>query len=459
MTRLLPFPVAGAGLAGVALAWGAASAAAERPLLHGAVTAGAVVALVGVVGALGRGLVGEASGLDTDTLVPRESGSTSNGGTDSRGSSVDGTDRTGQAGGVPLGYVAVLLVAGVAAAGAWWAVDRTFGPAVAVVVAAAPTALSLAGSLPLRVARARGRQAGVAIARYGRLDVASRVDVAILDRWGTVTTGDLKVTSVKPVDPDHDRNLRWFAGALEHAADDPVGRAIARLSTRGRLSNVERHPGRGISGSVDRHPVRVGQPRWIGIEDRNGLGTTVAVEVDGRALGHITVADDVRADARAGVERLRRDGIDPVLVSDDTSLNTEHLAEECGIEHWHPETAPEKRERLVVEHQERGRVVAVAGGGGGNDEALAAADLALSDHADPPVDMVLTDLDVGRIGAALALARSTRTTARLGHRLAVGLGLLGIGLASAGLLAPLLAAGYAAASCLVVAAVALRVRT
>lgn len=435
MSRGLPFPAAGAVAAVVALGWVASTTVDERPVMPAAVAAGLVVLLVGVVGVVGRGLEPGAGSTDKEGSATNE-----------------------RAGDVPLGFLAALLVSGVAAAGAWWAIDRTFGPAVAVMLAAAPTALSLAGSLPLRVARARGRQAGVAFARYGRLDVASRLDVAILDRWGTVTTGDLKVTSVDPVDPDHDRNLRWFAGALEHAGDDPVARAISRLSTRGRLSNVEQHPGAGISGSVDRHPVRIGHPRWIGIEDRQGLGTTVGVEVDGRALGHITVADDVRPDARAGVERLRRDGIDPVLVSDDSSLNTEHLAGKCGIERWYPETAPEKRERLVVEYQERGHVVAVAGDGAGNDEALAAADLALSDGDDPSVDIRLQDLDVSRVGAALALARSTRSVARLGRRLAAGLALLGIGLAGTGVLSPLLAAGYATASCLVVAAVALRVR-
>lgn len=451
----ISFWVAGAVSVLTVFAWVAHHMVEGRAVVPPSVVAGVVVVLVGVVGVVGRG-------LDTASLVPREAGSTTK---EARGAGLTtkearegGSSPNERAGDVPLGYLGVLLVSGVAAAGAWWAIDRTFGPAVAVLVAAAPTALSLAGSLPLRVARARGRQAGVVFARYGRLDVASRLDVAILDRWGTVTTGDLKVTSVDPVDPDHDRNLRWFAGALEHAADDPVARAISRLSTRGRLSDVEQHPGAGISGSVDRHPVRVGHPRWIGIEDRQGLGTTVGVEVDGRALGHITVADDVRPDAREGIDRLRRDGIDPVLVSDDTSLNTEHLAGECGIERWYPETAPEKRERLVVEHQERGHVVAVAGDGDGNDEALAAADLALSDGDDPSVDIRLQDLDVSRVGAALALARSTQRTTRLGRRLAGGLALLGIGLAGAGVLSPLLAAGYAVVSCLVVGGVALRVR-
>lgn len=328
----------------------------------------------------------------------------------------------------------------------------------AIVLALAPAVLATALPLPLWVARWRGRNAGITIERSRALHLAHRVDTMLLDRWGTVTTGELRVSSVDPIDPAHDRNLRWFAGALEHAATDPVGRAIARLAGRGRLGGVHHERGQGIRGSVDRHPVRVGQPSWMGMESRHDIGVTVGVEVDHRPLGYITVTDDVRPNAAESIARLRRDGHDPVLVSDDTARNTEHLADECGFEEWHAEATPEKREQLVSERQERGRVVAVAGSPERNAAAFDVADLTLTDAPDSPADIRLADLDADRVGRALSLARSVRTATGRTRWIGIAIAALGVVLAALGVLAPLLAAGFAVFGCLVVCALSLGAR-
>jgi len=304
------------------------------------------------------------------------------------------------------------------------------------------------------ITRSRGRSLGIDVPDVKTLQSAATIDTLVIDRWGTVTTGDLRVTAVEPLDPENDRNLRWFAGALGHEAADPVARAIARLATRGRVRNVDQHPGVGISGSVDRHPVRVGHPPWVGMDERPGLGRTVGVEVDNRPIGYLTVADEVREHASGSVVRLVDDGVTPVLVSDDNAANTEDLAHRCGIDEWHPETAPEKRARLVVELQERGRRVAVAGPRPDNDEALAAADLALTDATGPldPGTVGLVDLDVQRLHSVFRLARKTSRVRSLLRPVAAALGLLGLGLALAGVLPPLAAVGYAVVSGVVIGA-------
>lgn len=327
----------------------------------------------------------------------------------------------------------------------------------AVLIAIAPAVVATALPLPLWVARWRGRTAGISIERTRALRLAHRVDTMLLDRWGTVTTGELRVSSVDPIDPANDRNMRWFAGALEHAASDPVGRAISRLAGRGRLSGVQYERGQGIRGSVDRHPVRVGQPSWVGMESRHDIGVTVGVEVDHRPIGYLTVTDEIREDAAESIARLRRDGHDPVLVSDDTARNTEHLAEECGFEEWHAEATPEKREQLVSEQQERGRVVAVAGSPERNAAAFGVADLILTDAPGSPADFRLTDLDVDRVARALSLARSTRTATGRTRWIGIAIAALGVVLAAIGVLPPLLAAGFAVFGCLVVCALSLRV--
>lgn len=325
---------------------------------------------------------------------------------------------------------------------------------VCVLIAALPALFAYATPLSLWFARARARAAGIFLDDRGALAIGPRVDTVLLDRWGTVTTGQLRVVNIEPVEPDHERNLRWFAGALGHAADDPVSRALARLSARGKLSQVQQHAGRGLSGSVDRHPVRIGRPDWLGMAARDDVGVTVGVQVDARPIGYITVADDVRPTAADGVRRLRSEGVEPVLVSEDTERNTRQLAETCGIEQWYADTPLDARERLVSDYRGQGRVVAVAGAA-----TSTSADLLFSDSTpdSPQVPAIrLADLDVGRVATALGLLRAAATRATRSRRTGLVLGALGIGLAAANLLPLLAAVGYLLVGCALVTLVAAR---
>ncbi|WP_418060256.1 HAD family hydrolase [Pimelobacter simplex] len=317
-----------------------------------------------------------------------------------------------------------------------------------VLVAALPGVFAYAAPVTLWIVRARARGAGVFLDDRRALTIGPRIDTVLLDRWGTVTTGQLRVVAIDPVEPDHERNLRWFAGALGHAADDPVGRAIARLSSRGKLSQVQQHHGGGLSGSVDRHPVRLGSPEWLGMEARNGIGVTVGVQVDARPIGYITVADEVRPHAADDVTRLRAAQVEPILVSEDTEGNTRQLADACGITQWYAATPADQRERLVDEHRRRGRVVAVA-----SPTPVPSADLILSD-VESTEGIRLLDLDVGRVATALALTRSAARATVRSRRTGILLGLVGIGLAVASVLSLPLAIGYAVLACAVVVATA-----
>lgn len=357
-------------------------------------------------------------------------------------------------------FVPLVLLLIAATGGGWWIADG--GPAAASVVvsaliAACPAALMLAEPVALLAGTRRGAASGVRITSPAVLRSASRVDTIVLDQRGTVTTGELHVIAAQPLDPQNDRNLRWFAGALEHASDDRIGRAIARLSAAGRVADVRRHDGDGISGSVDRHPVRVGRPAWIGspAASAHGRGTTVAVEVDGRALGHIAVAEQMRPHARAAVEELRALGLDPVLVSSGPAADVEHAAAEAGIERTHAGLADQGVRDLVEALQEDGHVVALVAATGTSPQGLAAADLALGDtHL--RTGLAMRDLDVATAVRALRIARATLATAQLNRRIAFAGMLVGVALAAAGVIGPVQATLVAVASGLAVAINTLR---
>lgn len=318
-----------------------------------------------------------------------------------------------------------------------------------VLVAGAVAAYVLGMALPRVAAGWLGRRHGISSVPGPAWSVAARVDVVVLDRWGTVTTGRLEVTTVEPLDADHLRNLRWFAGALEHEAEGPLARAVAKLSPRGKVTDFAVVPGSGVRGSVDRHPVRVGRPSWVGMADRDDRGTVLGVELDGRPLGYLVVGDEPRADAGSAVSRLAAAGVSAVLVSDDGARETEDLAEGCGIERWHSEIAPEKRERLVAELQEQGRVVAFVSSRPEDAEAQALADLAVGGGS----GVALTDLDVRRVAVLISLARGVVAAARWAGLVALAPLVAGAALTIVGAGSVVLAAGFALLG-LVTAAVA-----
>lgn len=198
----------------------------------------------------------------------------------------------------------------------------------ATLVLAAVLLLLLAESVALAPLRADG----AVLPRGGVLPaLARRLDALVGEVSGFVTDGELQVVAVEPVEPDHERNLRWFAGALQHSGEGPVARAIARLASDARVTDVRRVPGAGIEGSVDRHPVRVGDPGWIGVAPPLDTGGhTVAVEVDGRALGSITVAERVRRQAPGALDRIEGAGYVPTLVSSAGELEAKRLAKEIA---------------------------------------------------------------------------------------------------------------------------------
>lgn len=299
-----------------------------------------------------------------------------------------------------LGALAVVL----AGLGAWWA--------------ARPVVLS---SVQRRSGDANARVSG-----KRALNVLERVDTLVMDPVGTITMGELSVVSVEPIDPAHDRSLRWFAGALQHTSDDPVARAIARLASRGRVTDVEHVPGIGSTGSVDRHPVRVGRPDWIGVEGLDdGWSRVVAVEVDGKAMGRITVADTVRDQAAPTTAALTEAGWRVVLVAPDEA-GSKHLASAVGTAEV--VAATDGGGGAVVRRLKAdGRVVAVVGRSGTLLVPLSEGDVAVSDaKTEVEARVEMTDVAVHHVAAVLKILRGAARRVRSMRRAVAVLGLAGL---------------------------------
>ncbi|MFK5645921.1 heavy metal translocating P-type ATPase [Ornithinimicrobium sp. LYQ121] len=354
---------------------------------------------------------------------------------------------------------------------------EALAPAVAVLIIACPCALGLATPTALLTGTGRGAEMGILIKGPQILESTRRVDTVVLDKTGTLTTGEPVLTEVVTAGALPQEAALKAAASVESGSEHPVARAIVTAAQEQGveltpITHFTNLPGQGARASLKGTVVTVGKadlfpqvPDVLREALAAGTGTTVLVGWDGIARAAVTVADTPRPSSAAAVTRLRELGLTPYLLTGDNEHTARAVAREVGIDAANVDAGvlPQDKFAHVRALQERGRVVAMVGDGVNDAAALAQADLGMAmgsgtDVAAESADIVLMRSDVDAVADAIGLSRSTLRIIKQNLVWAFGYNILAIPLAAFGMLTPVIAGGAMAMSSVLVVLNSLRLK-
>jgi Cu+-exporting ATPase len=308
--------------------------------------------------------------------------------------------------------------------------------AVAVLIIACPCALGLATPMAIMVGTGRGAHAGVLIKNAEALETMEKVDTLVVDKTGTLTEGKPKLVSITATQPDGE--LLRLAASLEKASEHPLAAAIVKAATeRGlTLSNPTEFTyalGKGIQGTVDGKRVAIGNAALmseigmseIGMAEIGAVnvptssanaGTSLAVAVDGKYAGTLTVSDPIKPSAPGAIRDLKRQGIHIVMLTGDSRATAAAVAQQLGLEQndFEAEVLPERKSEVIRKLQQQGRVVAMAGDGINDAPALAHADvgIAMGTGTDVAIETAGITLVKGDLSGILRARKLSQATMR-----------------------------------------------
>ncbi len=355
--------------------------------------------------------------------------------------------------------------------------QRGMDATIAVLIVACPCALGLATPVAILVGTGRGARLGLLIRSAKILERSQNLDTIVLDKTGTVTTGELSLADIWSAPGENAGRVLALAAGAEAGSEHPVALAVVAAARERGLELAQAVefrsiPGRGVRALLDGANVWVGRPTSLAsdsrlaavLEDWEGRGrTAVVVECEQRVLGALALADTVKAEAPAAIAGLRSMGIDIELLTGDNPHAAQAVAAAVGIEHVRAGVSPSGKLEEIARLQREGHRVGMVGDGVNDAAALAQADLGIAmgtgvGAAIEAADISVLSGDLRGVARALRLARETYTIVLQNLGWAFGYNLVALPLAMTGLLSPALAAVAMGISSITVVANSLRLR-
>ncbi|HEY5045588.1 MAG TPA: heavy metal translocating P-type ATPase [Solirubrobacteraceae bacterium] len=361
-------------------------------------------------------------------------------------------------------YAGFFLPATLLLAGGAWAASGDAVRALAVVVVATPCPLILAAPIALVSGVSRAARAGVVVKGAGVVETLGEVRTILFDKTGTLTVGTPEVREIMPCEGMQASELLRLAASVDRLSAHVLGEALVRAAeqaglTLGVPNDVREEPGQGIAGTLEARRIAVGSRAFLrqvgvpesevasaGLMGGRGSGEArVLVAVDGHVSGVIVMADELRADARGIVERLRAEGVRHVaMVSGDRRSVAERIGAEVGMDRVYAEQSPEDKLEVVRRLREDAmlRPVMMVGDGVNDAPALALADLGVAMGAagatvsSETADAVITVDRIDRVADAVHVGRRALHIAHQSVLAGMGMSIAAMGVAAAGYLPP-----------------------
>lgn len=362
----------------------------------------------------------------------------------------------------------LILTVLVALAWAWFDPSRVLPAVLAVLVATCPCALSLATPVAIAASTSRLARLGLLVTRADAVEGLAQVDTLVIDKTGTLTAGEARLVDIN-LRPDWTAAaVVQIAAALEHDSKHPTASAIraaaAAHTTPGTAAplcaDASEVAGCGIEGTINAVRWRIGRPEWVaalaGAADWQAEGDIALGNASG-TVAFLTIADELRADARATVDELRSLGLEVELASGDREAAVRGVAAQLGIGSARSRLRPQDKLQIVRELQARGRRVLMVGDGINDGPVLAAADVSAamgrgSGIAHAASDLLLLRDSLAALPASVRLARRTLVIIGQNLRWAAAYNIAAVPVAALGFMPPWLAAlGMSLSSLLVVA--------
>lgn len=303
---------------------------------------------------------------------------------------------------------------------------------VAVLIIACPCALGLATPTAVAVGTGRGAESGILIRNAEALEIAGKLTTIVLDKTGTITSGEPTMTDVRTAEGFTENEVLAIAASCEKGSEHPIGQAIVRGAQERKLelsspANFEAIPGGGIRASVNSKNVLIGTAKLMNENDidisaldsaakelQSQGKTAIFVAIDNTAAGVIAVADTVKPTSKAAVERLKSLGLEIIMITGDNMQTARAVAGEVGIDSVMAEVLPGEKADKVKSLQQAGKIVAMVGDGINDAPALAQADLgiAIGTGTDVAIESANVTLISGELGGVVTAIRLSRATLR-----------------------------------------------
>jgi Cu+-exporting ATPase len=366
-----------------------------------------------------------------------------------------------------------------------WVAPGNFADAlekmIAVLVIACPCALGLATPTSIMAGSGRAAEYGILFKGGEHLEMTHRVTTVVLDKTGTVTNGTPVLTDVLPEGLFSPEEFLALVGSAEKQSEHPLAQAIVqgikdKVIPLKEVTEFEAVPGFGIKAIVDGKQILVGTRKLMNqykveivdalvkMEELEKVGkTAMLAAVDGQYAGTVAVADTIKETSKTAISRLKKMGLDVIMITGDNQQTAKAIAAQAGIDHVIAEVLPEGKADEIKKLQAQGKKVAMVGDGINDAPALAIADIGMAigtgtDVAMEAADITLIRGDLNSIADAIFMSKKTITNIKQNLFWALAYNSLGIPVAALGFLAPWLAGAAMAFSSVSVVLNALRLQ-